>query len=254
MSRNDLSERARHNPWLMGLPLILLGFGISAGALIRTDVWYLLPNWQLYLSAAVTLLPGLVVGALGLWALYRGIPDPGIPWLGSAFMGFVLLVQVITSELVDEGEITLRPAAELGMVLLFFGAGLALLVALARRGWIRAGLFTLTAAATMGLSLFQTMTAAPFNRDDLAILAAPVGLLFGWLVVRYVSHSITHRLAALGVVGLVNVGLIFLTSSALMPWLGQRGAPSPWIPLLILLTALLLSGPVAGAILQRSGP
>ena len=50
---------------LAALPPALLGLGIMAAALIRTDVWYRLPTWQLYLSMAVVLIPGIVVSVGG---------------------------------------------------------------------------------------------------------------------------------------------------------------------------------------------
>jgi hypothetical protein len=248
-SEEFIAQNSRQSLW-MSLPPLLLGLGIMCAAMIRTDVWYRLPAWRLYLSIAVTLLPGLFVGVVGLIALYRRIPDWGITWLGSAFMGFVLTLQVLLGEMVDEGTIVLAPAFEIALGLLLFFSGLTLMLVLAMRGWTRSGMFTLAAAATMGLSLVQAVTAAPFNRDDLALLAGPIGLVFALLIYVYALRIDRSRWAVLTIAGVLNVILVMAMAQAISGWSMAPEAISFAPPLLVLITGLLVAGPLSGLIVK----
>jgi hypothetical protein len=235
----------RQGVW-MATPPLLLGLGVAAAALVRTDVWYRLPAWQLWTSVAITLLPGLIVGAAGLLALIRGVPDWGITWIGCALMGFVLVTQVMLGELADEGTITLAAGVDSAIGLAFLLAGGAILFVLAMRGWAKSGLFTMAAAATMGLALLQSATAAPINRDDLALLAGPLGLLFALLILAYVRMQSAHRWAALLATAVLNFGAVVITTRA---WTGWRSPPelgSMVAALLVLMTGLLAAGPLSG--------
>lgn len=231
------------------LPLILLGMGIMFSALVRTDVWYRLPAWQLYLSMAVLFAPGLAVGLIGLLALFKRIPLWGITWVGCAFMGVVLTVQVFVEEMIDEGLWTMPPAVETVLALTILLVGLGLLLFMALRSLEMAGLFTAAVAGTMSLSLLQGVTAAPFNRDDLALLAGPLSLLLALLVSVYIRRPGLARWSAVGAIGLVNTATVVVTTGALRPWLESRGASTPIVPLLVILTGLLLSGPLSALLL-----
>jgi hypothetical protein len=235
---------------IAALPPLLLGMGIMLSAMIRTDVWYRLPTWQLYLSVVIVLVPGLIVAVGGLIALRKRIPDWGLTWVGCAFMGFTLFTQVFVGEGLDEGWLNLSVIVETILALIFFGAGLLLLVLTARRGWEKGGLFTIAVAATMGLSLFQSLTAAPFNRDDIALLAGPSGLIYAILIYIFIFQPGTSKIAIILGVGLINTGVALIASNAWQSWMENKGATSPLFPLLVLLTGLLLSGPVSGLILR----
>jgi hypothetical protein len=231
-------------------PPVILGVGIMLAALIRTDVWYRIPIWQLYLSLGVVLLSGVIVGIGGLIAFVRRIPDWGLTWVGCTFMGLTLFVQVTVSEGVDEGWFLLSPLAEAALGLTFFLAGCLLLLWIANRGWSRAGLFTIAVAGTMGLSLFQSLTAAPFNRDDIALLAGPLGLLFSFLIYSYIRQSDRWRIVVIASIGITNVVVVFIATNAWKSWMESRGATSPLLPLLVILTGLLLSGPLSALVLK----
>ncbi len=244
--RISMSKR----PFFAALPPVLLGLGIMASALIRTDVWYWLPTWQLYLSAAVPLVAGLVVAAMGLLAVLKRLPTWGVSWVGTAFMGSTLLVKVIVEEGTEEGWLLLPPLVQAALALAFLLAGGLLLLIMAKRGWEHAGLFTMAAAGTLGLSLLQSMTAAPFNRDDLALLAGPMGTLFGVLLYVYILRPGTRRIAALAGIGMLNAGVVLVTTDALESPFARRGSPSPLLPLLLIITGLLLAGPLTGVLFR----
>jgi hypothetical protein len=243
----DLSKR---QGVIAALPPLLLGLGIMSSALIRTDVWYRLPVWQLYLSVAVVLLPGIAVGLGGLLALLKRIPDWGLTWVGCAFMGVTLFAKVLVEEGVEEGWLSLAPSTEMVLGLAILLAGFTFLIITARRGWTQAGLFTIAVACTMGLSLFQSLTAAPFNRDDIAIFAGPLGLIIASLIYVYIFQPGILRIVIILGVGLVNTGAAVIATNTWSSWFENKGAPSPLLPLLVILTVLLFSGPVSGLILR----
>lgn len=253
ISRSQPFDMDKRQMILAALPPLLLGLGIMVSSFIRTDVWYRLPTWQLYLSAVVVLIPGIVVGVGGLWAFQKNLPDWGLTWVGTAFMGMTLFTAVFVDEGVDEGWLTLTPVVELVLGLVFFLVGLSLLILIARRSWPQAGLFTIAVASTMGLSLFQSLTAAPFNRDDLAVFAGPSGLIFALLIYTYVRQAAMIRIGIIIGVGVLNSALALIASNAWGSWLANRGAPSPFLSLIIILTGLLLSGPLAGLMMRRIG-
>jgi hypothetical protein len=232
------------------LPLLLLGMGITFAALIRTDVWYNLPKWQLYLSAGVALTFGVIVGVGGIIAFAKGIPTWGLTWVGCTLMGATLFVQVFVSEGLEEGWLSLSPTLELILALIFFIAGFLLLIFIANRGWAQGGLFTIAVAATLGLSLFQSLTAAPFNRDDLAILAGPLSLLMCILIYFYLREPGGKRIVILVTVALTNLAIVWIASSAWESWFENRGAASPLLPLLIIVSGLLVSGPLFALVLE----
>lgn len=248
--REAFEIEGRRQTVLSALPPSVLGLGVMLAALIRTDVWYRLPTWQIYLSVSVVLIAGAVVGIGGLIALVRRLPEWGLTWVGSAFMGAVLTLQVTLGEGVDEGWLTLSPIMETILGLTFFLLGFLLLLWIANRGWSRTGLFTIAVAATMGLSLFQSLTAAPFNRDDIALMAGPLGLIFSLLIYLYVTQPARTRIAILVGVGLTNAGVVFIAANAWGSWLENQGTPSPLFPLLVIVTGLLLSGPLSALILD----
>lgn len=253
ISKNRPLTMGKRQVLLAALPPLLLGLGIMISSLIRTDVWYRLPTWQLYLSVVVVMIPGIVVSLGGLRAIQKRLPDWGLTWVGTAFMGFTLFTQVFVSEGTQEGWLAITPAIELVLGITFLLTGLTLLTIIARRGWSQAGLFTIAVASTMGLSLFQSMTAAPFNRDDIALFAGPLGLIFGSLIYLYIRQSALTRIVIIAGVGFINTAVALIASNAWGSWLENRGAPSPLVPLLIILTGLLLSGPVTGLLMRWIG-
>jgi tellurite resistance protein TehA-like permease len=86
----------------------------------------------------------------------------------------------------------------------------------------------------------------PFHRRDLALLAAPVGLIVAALIHLYIRRSSITQVSAILGVGLLNVGLALMAAHAWNEWLVERGRPSPAVPILVVMTGLLLAGPVIG--------
>lgn len=232
------------------LPPLLLGLGFGINAVMRGDPWYVVPTWQLVLSIALALIPMSLVAVGGIYALVKRMPDWSLTWVATGYMGLVLFIKTLAEEAADEGKCLISPSAETVIAILLLLAGIALLSAAALRSWQRGGLFSIALAGTMALSLSMAVAAAPFNRTDLSLLAMPLGILLAALMYFYMRGTNAVRIGILCGVGLINVSMLLMTNSVWQGFLLQPGRPSPFIPLLVLLTLLLVSGPILGLILR----
>jgi hypothetical protein len=123
------------------------------------------------------------------------------------------------------------------------------------RGWERAGLVSIGLAATMGLGMYGSICAAPFYRFDLALLAAPVGLLVSMMIFIYVRQPATgDRIAVLVALALLNVALAWAEHLTVWEWVESRGGSPTMLPFVAFVTAVLLAGPVIGVLSQSVRP
>jgi hypothetical protein len=51
-------------------------------------------------------------------------------------------------------------------------------------------------------------------------------------------------------IGITNVVVVLIATNAWKSWIENRGATSPLLPLLVILTGLLLSGPLSALVLK----
>ena len=235
----------RRNAIIASLPPVMMGFGIALGALVVWEPWHSIPRWRLLTGFAIMMLPGLLIGLGGLWALIKRIPPWSHTWIGATGMGLVLFVKMIAEERADFGLPLLSPVMDIviGILLLI---GIAVLIGVfAWQGWRHAGMISLGFATMAGMASFSMATAAPFNRYDLALLAVPVGLIMASLIYLYVSKGDGGRVIAILVYGVMNAVVFFIVASI---WNLPEGSPSPVIPFLIVLTGALLVGPIAGLV------
>ena len=235
----------RRDAIIASLPPAMMGFGIALGALIVWEPWYTIPRWRLLTGFAVMVLPGLVIGLGGLWALIKRVPPWGHIWIGATGMGLVLFVKMLAEEQADFGLPLVSPIMDIiiGIALLFVVA--VLIGFSAWQGWRHAGMISLGFATMAGMASFSMATAAPFNRYDLALLAAPIGLAMASLIYLYLRKGDGGRVIAILVFGAMNAVVFFVISSI---WNLPEGSPSPVIPFLVVLTGALLVGPIAGLI------
>ena len=98
----------------------------------------------------------------------------------------------------------------------------------------------------MGLLLCFLVTAGPFHRYDLALLATPLGLLLAALVYVRARGPTPACVAVLAGVGFVNGGLLWMAERVWQPWYLSRGEPHTWWPLLLFLAGPLLGGLLLG--------
>lgn len=227
------------------LPPAMVGFGIALGALVIWEPWQTIPHWRLMTGFVIMMLPGLVIGLGGLWALIKRVPPWGHIWIGAAGMGLVLFVKTIAEERADFGLPMISPVID-NVIAVMLLIGIAVLIGVsAWQGWRHAGMVSLGFASMAGMASFSMATAAPFNRYDLALIAAPVGLMMASLIYLYLRKGDGGRVVAILVFGTINAIVFFIVASI---WDLPEGSPSPVIPFLIVLTGALLVGPIAGLV------
>ena len=241
---------------LASLPPLILGVGIALAVLptfLTGGSWFDLTDGQQVLVIGLALIPVIVIGVGGFVTVIRGIPDWGYPWIGSALMGAAVLVKTFAEERAEVGGYLLSPMGDGVLALAIVLAGGVMLLIAARRGWAQAGLMGMGYVATFGITVFSMVRAAPFRRDDLALLAAPMGLLQAGLVYLYVRREAGHSARWAYLVGLwvLNSMPVLMAHQVWQPWLSARGRTSPLVPLLVIVTLLAWAGPVAG-LLSRS--
>jgi hypothetical protein len=167
----------RRDAIIASLPPTMVGFGIALGALVVWKPWYTIPHWRLMTGFTIMMLPGLIIGLGGLWALIKRVPPWGHIWIGAAGMGLVLFVKTIAEERADFGLPIISPVID-NVIAIILLIGIVVLIGIsAWQGWRHAGMVSLGFASMAGMASFSMATAAPFNRYDLALLAAPVGLI-----------------------------------------------------------------------------
>ncbi len=245
-----LPTEGRRQALLTAAPPVVFGLGIAAGALVMGGPWNTIPTWRLVLGLALMAVPWAVIVVGGVMAAARRLPTWGYTWAGAAVIMLLLGAQTAAEELAEQGTLALSPVVESIAGILLVLANLAVLLLAAVRGSEKAGLVSLAQAAIMGLSLCQAATYAPFNRLDVALLAAPVGLAMGLLMHLYCRGARRDRAAATAILWLINAGLVWLLNSVWRDWLLDHDKTSPAVPLLLLLTALLLAGPILGILVS----
>ena len=235
---------------LAALPLPLLSLGIAGSSLVSGGPFYTISPTRFMVSLAVLLVPVTTIAVVGLYALYKRMPDWGLTWVGSGYMGLLLLTKTASEELADYGRFITTQTGDIILIILILLAGLILVSAAAIKGWQRAGLFSIGLASMLGLSLFLSVTSAPFYRHDIALMAAPSGLLLAALTYLYIRRPGLSRIITIVIVGLANLVLTYAVNSVWQSWRSMQNKPSPLLPLMILITVALLSGPVLGLFIQ----
>jgi hypothetical protein len=243
-------EKDRRLAYVAALPPLLFGLGVAADSLIRGGPWNTIPTWRLYLSVGVGLFPMLIIAVVGLYALAKRMPDWGLTWIGSGFMGFVLLVKTASEELADVERFIVSQWVDVILMVVILLAGFVILAYAAVKGWRRAALFSIGMSGVFCLSLYLSVTSAPFYRHDLALISAPVGLFLSLLTYGYVVGSDQIRVLTFLGVALINLSPVLVTNQVWNDWLTSENKPSLSLPLLVLTTAILLSGPAMGLILK----
>ena len=125
----------------------------------------------------------------------------------------------------------------------------------ALRGWPQAGLVSVGMASSLALGICGTVNAAPFYRYDLASLSMVLAALIAVFIYAYVIHGdSTTRISVVVAMAVLNALFIWIISHAWYEWRIERGQPSQFVPMAIMVTIVLLSGPVAGLLTRSVRP
>ena len=235
----------RRDAIIASLPATLFGLGLAIGALVTWKPYYEIPAWRLWIGVSFVLLSSLVIALGGVVALIKRIPAWGYTWVGASAMGVVLFVKTMAEERADFGLPLLSPVLDVILVLIILLGLAVLLIFSAWKGWRHAGMVSLGFATMAGMATFSMATAAPLNRYDLAVLAAPVGLVMSTLTYLFVRKGDLGRVVAMLGFGLLNAAMLLVVAQA---WSLPLVHAFPLVPFLVVLTGALLVGPIAGVV------
>jgi len=249
---------------IAALPPLLFGLGISLSMLLRAPLSQLViggptrvrygpgsssVTWLIGVGVLVAVALVLVTG--GVIAALRRLPVWGHTWTGGAVM-------VITIGLViagDDKQYLVSPVAD---ILIMLAMMLLMGAALGASGWsgpLLGGLTGISTTMILSLTVVSWASNAPFSRWDIALLAGPLGLLYGGLLYGFVSGSPARRRALLAAGGLLCLGTLLGTEYGVFwQWrLGHGQTGQVWT-LMVVGAALLAFGPVVGLVTRRLKP
>jgi len=186
---------------LAGVPLsrLVLG-GATPFRPDRVGVWHAIP-------AAFGLL--LIGGAL--WGLVKGLPYWSYTWIYAV----VVLVTYVLVVMAEDRSVLVSPIMDAVIAAAILCALAAIALLAARRGPSDALMAGIGFSAAFTLVSYSAVTAAPFNRLDLALLALPAGLLFSALIAVADSGQGTTRWAAFALTLGLTIGLMWLYSQSI---------------------------------------
>jgi hypothetical protein len=247
-SSNALRMPSRRHQILSAIPIFLFGLGISLTSLIQGAPWYAMPTSRLILSIVLGLIPMAIIAMIGILALIHRIPDWGLTWVGSAFMGLIILIKTLAEELAEVGKRIVSEPVEIGIVIVLFIAGVALLVVVGMRGWQRGGLLSIGFSVTYTLTFLWAVTAAPFYLHALAVWAGPISLLLVGLTYLYVNSTQIARFMILIGVGVINYVCILFVNTVWHNQFPTRGGSFSVTGFSLFMLAFLICGPFMGVI------
>ncbi len=250
----------RRDAWLAALPPAIFGLSITVLFLLAVPWGRLvigLPthvrygpgiNAALVVGIGVLLLATLALAIGGVVATARRLPIWGHAWTGAAAMS-ILFVLMLAS---DDRPHLVSPAVDgliLITLLLMMGAALGMA---GWRGPLLGGLAGLSTTMILSLVVVFWASAAPFSRLDIALLAGPLGLLYGGLLYGFMIGPPPRRAALLALGGLLCLGTMWgIEYGVFWQWrLSHDQTGEVWV-LLAVGVALLAFGPVVGLVTQR---
>ena len=258
------SEATRRDARLAALPPVILGLSLAIAALVRVPLSQLViggPTPVHYSPGVITGGMMVGIGAMGLAALIivvggavavaRRLPPWGHTWTGAAVMIIVFSLMVAADDL----PYLVSPLIDL---LIIFALLLLLGAALGAAGWRGSwlgGLAGLSTTMIFSLVMVFGTSNPPFNRLDIALLAGPLGLLYGGLLYGFLSGKPTRRTVLLVTGGLLCLGALW-SAERIVFWqwrLNHGQSEQVWVLLGVGLS-LLAFGPAIGLVTQKLRP
>ena len=263
--RYGMSELQSNGSWriegrketiLAVLPPLIFGLGLTLSALTYGgESFRTIAQWRIGLAMGFVLAGALAIAIGAVIALVRRMPDWGFTWLGAFLMGLLFMLLLIVDELSESSKHLVSPSFETGLAIVLLLIAAAALFLSALRGWQRAGLVSIGMASTLALGMCGTANAAPFYRYDLASLSIVLAGLIALLTYVFVKQAdFATRAAVIVGLGVLNALFIWLVNSAWQDWLVESNKASPLVPMLVLLTIVLLAGPVVGLVTRSVRP
>lgn len=253
---------SRRDAWLAAMPPVIFGLSMAILILLSTPLGRLViggptsPRYQLnspglMIGGTVVLLALLTLAAGGVIAAARRLRVWGHSWTGTAVMAISFMLMIAA----DDKPYLLSPVVD---VIIMIALLLLLGAALGHAGWrgsLPGGLAGLSTTMILSLAVVWSVQAGPFSRLDLALLTAPLSLLYGALLYGFVTGSPARRAALLAVGGLLCLGtMVGVEYGVFWQWRLNHGqAGQIWV-LLAVGVALLAFAPLVGLVAKRLRP
>lgn len=186
----------------------------------------------------------LIIILGGFYAVVKRLPDWGLSWAGSALMIIALVFKLGAEELGESGRFILSPVGDIGLMALIILTGMVLLIMASKNGWKPAGLVSIAFTSIFGVYTLLSLFNAPFNRIDRALLALPACILFALIIFLYMRSAGTIAIVFLVLTWGINACILYLSHITWQDWLSAQGRGTPLVPLLILSSGLIISGPL----------
>lgn len=224
------------------LPPLLIGISVWLTWAVIGGPWHTATETQLKTGLFSGLVLAVLVAIGGIIALLKHYPTWGYSWLGTDIFGVLLLVK----SLAEESPVFLPEWLILiiAISLLVFCAIIFIHAVL--ESWQAAGLISIGMSTIMALSNVHLMAVGPYHRVDLAILGLVFGTIFSILTFFYTRTRQVWQAVLLACIGLLNVGILFIANQIWAPNMAASGKSTPFVPMLVILLILLLSGPILG--------
>jgi hypothetical protein len=190
----------------------------------------------------------LIIIAGGLYAAIKRLPMWGYTWAASGLMIIALVLKVAAEELDESGRFIISQVGDIGLMALIILAGLVLLIIASMKGWRSAGLVSMAFTSIFGIYTLFSLFNAPFFQLDRALLAIPASLLFALIIYIYLRMHGSGGVALLALTWGITVGILFLAHSTWKNWFSVQGRDTPLIPLIVLCTGFIISGPIIAII------
>ncbi|MFQ5811990.1 MAG: hypothetical protein ACE5I2_02175 [Anaerolineae bacterium] len=254
----------KRDAWLAALPPAIFGLSITVffllvvppsrlviGGPARVRYGSGINPTALAVGVGVMLLATLTLAVGGVVAAAQRLPLWGYTWTGSAVMGILCVLMIASDDL---------PYLMSPMVDVLIGITLLLMMgaALGMAGWrgpLLGGLAGLSTTMILSLVLVFGASAAPFSRLDIALLAGPLGLVYGGSIYGFVTGPPARRAALLAVGGLLCLGTMWgVEYGVFWQWRVSHGQTGQPLILLAVGVALLAFGPAVGLVAQKLRP
>ncbi len=251
----------RRDAWLAALPPVLFGLSVTVPILLMallgrlviggpTRVRFGPPdvNAALLVGIGVVLLVALTLVVGGVVAVARRLPAWGYTWTGTA----VLVVMSGLSVAAEDLPYLVSPMADVAIMLVLLAMLGAAIGIAGWRGPLLGGLAGLSVTMILSLGIVCSVEAAPFSRLDIALLAGPLGLVYGGLLYGFVTGPTARRVALLTVGGLLCLGTMAgAYYGVFWQWVLEHGKNAQLLNLLMIGAALLAFGPAVGLVVRK---
>ena len=214
---------------ITSLPLLLIGSGISGSCFIAGGACYEIPSWRLYFGIFFGGSVALFIGIIGIIGLIKKIPDWSTIWIGISIIGFMVLLNFVSS--------TGLPY-EVAVLIFSILTALVIFYIIAKKSWHSAGLLGIGLSSALSLILFFIATNISHNVIKTGYYDFLFGLVMSGLIYLYVESKNRIRILILIFFVMIN-GLMLIIFTRSMYKINQK---SQLLYLLLFSNGLLFGG------------